>query len=32
MASYYVAERERVYDEREQYDAMYDEAFGTNPF
>ena len=31
MASYYVAERERVYDEREQYDAMYDEAFGTNP-
>jgi hypothetical protein len=32
MASYYVAERERVYDEREAYDAMYDEAFGTNPF
>jgi hypothetical protein len=30
-ASYYVAERERVYDEREAYDAMYDEAFGTNP-
>jgi hypothetical protein len=32
MTSYYVAERERVYDEREAYDAMYDEAFGTNPF
>lgn len=31
MASYYVAERERIYDEREAYDAMYDEAFGTNP-
>jgi hypothetical protein len=31
MASHYVAERERVYDEREAYDAMYDEAFGTNP-
>jgi hypothetical protein len=31
IASYYVAERERTYDEREAYDAMYDEAFGTNP-
>jgi hypothetical protein len=27
----YIQERDRVYDERQEYDAMYDEAFGTNP-
>jgi len=31
MASHYLEERNRVYQEREDYDAMYNEAFGTNP-